>query len=266
MFENSGYSSQPQGSVQINYSGLGRGLQMLLMQRSGKLVDLVNTSATWTPINGATSALTSDGVVSRFNGTTSRVFQSSDYPHMGGNTGTFFIWMPRFGVYDLNVNCIFISTTSASNYLQLVSDGRVYVGVSMGTGAPNLANTRDRSVVFSARAGSTDVYFDGTRRVQGIGNALITSGPKTLNFGGYSGGADWDLDADVLIAGYSSIPWGEAECKAFHDNPWQLFQRRNATPIFTPTGDSGVLIPDLSSPGVIDVTSNSAKPELNVQY
>lgn len=47
-------------------------------------------------------------------------------------------------------------------------------------------------------------------------------------------------------------------------NPWQLFQRK--TPIFTPTGDSGVLIPDLSSPGVIDVTSNSAKPELNVQY
>jgi hypothetical protein len=204
---------------------------MLLMQRSGKLVDLVNTSAIWTPVNGATSALTQSGISSRFDGTTSRVFQSADYPHMGGATGTFFVWMPRFGVYDLGVNCIFLSTTSASSYLQLVSDGRVYVGATFGTGAPNLANSRNRSVVFSARSGSTDVYFDGIRRVQGIGNALINSEPKTLNFGGYSGGTEWDLDADIVIAGYSSTPWGEAECKAFHDNPWQLFYKKVNTPL-----------------------------------
>lgn len=47
-------------------------------------------------------------------------------------------------------------------------------------------------------------------------------------------------------------------------NPWQLFKRQ--TPIFTPTGESGVLIPDLTSPGVIDITSTEARPELNVQY
>ncbi len=211
---------------------------MLLMQRSGKLVDLVNTSAIWTPVNGATSALTQSGISSRFDGTTSRVFQSADYPHMGGATGTFFVWMPRFGVYDLGVNCIFLSTTSASSYLQLVSDGRVYVGATSGTGAPNLANSRNRSVVFSARSGSTDVYFDGIRRVQGIGNALINSEPKTLNFGGYSGGTEWDLDADIVIAGYSSTPWGEAECKAFHDNPWQLFYKKVNTPLDVTTKEN----------------------------
>ena len=57
----------------------------------------------------------------------------------------------------------------------------------------------------------------------------------------------------------------DAEIASLSTNPWQLF-RRTPRPIFTPVGESGVLIPDLTSPGVIDITANTAKPELNVQY
>ena len=56
-----------------------------------------------------------------------------------------------------------------------------------------------------------------------------------------------------------------SEVASLSNNPWQLF-RRTPRPIFTPVGESGVLIPDLTSPGVIDITANTAKPELNVQY
>jgi hypothetical protein len=57
----------------------------------------------------------------------------------------------------------------------------------------------------------------------------------------------------------------DAEVASISANPWQIF-RRFSRPLFTPTGESGVLIPDLTSPGVIDITANTAKPELNVQY
>jgi hypothetical protein len=72
--------------------------------------------------------------------------------------------------------------------------------------------------------------FDGVTRVIGIQDRLFWPGTKTLNFGGYTGGSDWDTDADIVIAGYTSESWTEAQARAFHDNPWQLFQRREWGP------------------------------------
>jgi hypothetical protein len=223
------WDQQPQEAAEIDWSGLGKGMQMLLMQQGGRLVDLVNPHVPWTPLNGATSALTSAGIASRFDGSASRVFQATGYADMGGVNGTFFVWMPRFGAYD-SAGSIFLSTPSADLYLQITPDGRVFVTSAQAPGAPSIANSRNRSVVFSGRASKTAVMFDGVERVSNVDNRVMWPGTKTLNFGGYTGGSDWDTDADIVIAGYTSEAWTEAQARAFHDNPWRLFQRREWVP------------------------------------
>lgn len=224
------YTKQPQEAVDIDWGGLGKGMQMLLMQQGGRLVDLVNPHVAWAPVNGATSAPTTAGVASSFNGTASRVFQATGYASMGGVNGTFFLWMPRFGAYDI-AGSIFLSTPSADLYVQLTPDGRVFLTGAQATGAPNIANTRNCSVVFSSRASQTAVMFNGVERVSNVNNRIVNAGTKTLNFGGYTGGTDWDTDADIVIAGYTSEAWTEAQARAFHENPWQLFRQKVNIPL-----------------------------------
>jgi hypothetical protein len=45
-----------------------------------------------------------------------------------------------------------------------------------------------------------------------------------LNLGRYVGGALRDFNGTILIAGYTDAIWGEAEARAFRENPWQLFK------------------------------------------
>lgn len=74
-----------------------------------------------------------------------------------------------------------------------------------------------------------------------------------------------DSSASYSLIGLFKRQIERHEVSLISRNPWQIF-RRFSRPLFTPTGESGVLIPDLTSPGVIDITANTAKPELNVQY
>lgn len=55
-----------------------------------------------------------------------------------------------------------------------------------------------------------------------------------------------------------------AEVVNLSKNPWQLFKRQ--TPIFTPTGDSGVLIPDITDVSAIDISATEARPTAAVTY
>jgi hypothetical protein len=72
-------------------------------------------------------------------------------------------------------------------------------------------------------------------------------------------------DTELLFGYNYSRVLADLEIRELTRNPWQILTK-TSYPLFAPTGDSGVLIPDLTSPGVIDIAANSAKPELNVQY
>ncbi len=75
-------------------------------------------------------------------------------------------------------------------------------------------------------AATCRVFLDGKDSGLTWPGAPAAWGPgnKNFNLGRYAGGTSWDFDGTILIAGHTEKIWGDAESRAFHDNPWQLFK------------------------------------------
>ena len=227
LFRNT-WTSQPQQPVDVDRNGLGKGVQMLLTQVGGKVVDVANPSIIWTPNGNAKTKAASKGVVATFDGVDD-YFSATGYSHIVGARGTFFIWLPRVGAFDTNGTVWFGTNTGAASFFQSSSTTAFCFGSGSFTNGTvtSIASTNNTSLVFSANTTvNTQRYFrngisEGT--LNASTPTAFASGSKTFNFGRYVGGTTWDADADILIAGFTTEIWGAAQAKAFHDNPWQLF-------------------------------------------
>lgn len=272
MFENSGYSSQPQGSVQINWGNpVSRGLSLLTMPGSrfqniiGSVgfggdrpsvvvgnggIGAVAPSGTTYPTVTLPTSLGQAYTVFAFGNITTVGTQGSPIDDDDGSTRGFLFRINATGGPD------FIPFTSGN--IPAVVSGADFSAAQLAAGV-SIAGTVDA-------AGNVAVWGNGTKTTGSLGGSPRPPSTTLALLNRKVGGTQIPTTRPVYLCAAWSRVLSDAEIASISANPWQLFQRRNATPIFTPTGDSGVLIPDLSSPGVIDVTSNSAKPELNVQY
>lgn len=228
MLFRSTWTRQPQQPVDVDRNGLGKGVQMLLTQVGGKVVDVANPSVIWTPNGNAKTKAAPKGVVATFDGVDD-YFSATGYSHIVGARGTFFIWLPRVGAFDTYGTVWFGTNTGAASFFQSTSLTAVCFGSgSFATGTvTSIANSTNTSLVFSANTTvNTQRYFrngisEGT--LDASTPTAFAPGSKTFNFGRYVAGTTWDADADILIAGFTTEVWGAAQAKAFHDNPWQLF-------------------------------------------
>lgn len=223
--------SQPQiGPVQVDYAGLGEGVQILLMPLGGRLVDVANPSVIWTPNGNAGIKATNEGIAAAFDGS-GDYFSTTGYPNLTGARGTFFMWAPRVGIAP-NYGQVWLVTNTGGvcAFQSPASAGTAYCfGSGAVTGASVVGNSINTSLVFSANtiAGSQRYFRNGLPEGTpdtGATPTAFPSGNKFFNFGRYMGGNSWDADADIVIAGFTTEVWGAAQAKQFHENPWSVFK------------------------------------------
>lgn len=209
---------QPQDAPALDYSNaLAKNLKMLLIPQGGRLIDLVNPSEIWTPNNNATVKPSTSGIAASFYGTDD-YFSCTGYAGMSGY-GTFFMFSSSIRGLD-SFGTVWFG--SSGSYFQNVTTQMV-VFASVLSGAPNVSNTKNTSLVFAGSSTGSVGYVNGAQAASGGGGAGLATGSKTLNFGRYVGGSSWDANADIEIAGFSSDVWTADMAKSFHANPWQLF-------------------------------------------
>lgn len=254
MFENSGYSSQPQSFTQLNNTNdLARGVLVAEYPSATRLIGV-------TGVTGVPTKLMRDGVC----WTTERT-NVSTVRHITplGKTIT------RGTVLVLGT--IRNGASDSGNPGRLVG-GLIHIGNSevdyMGRyrgSLPALNDGRLKCLIVRFSSSSvSDLFINGVfySPTSGTPSAFSNSTLTWLNDGSLPRSSAGEYS---LIVAWDRM-LSDAEIVNVSNNPWQIFQRRSATPIFAPTGESGVLIPELSSPGVVDLSSTSARPELNVQY
>ena len=209
---------QPQDAPALDYSNaLVKNLRMLLIPQGGRLIDLVNPSEIWTPNNNATIKPSTSGIAASFDGTDD-YFSCTGYAGMSGY-GTFFMFSSSIRGFDFHGTVWF--GTSAS-YFQSAATQMFSFSAQIGN-APNLSGTKNTSVVFTGTGSGSAGYVNGGLVSTGSAGTALETGSKSLTFGKYVGGAIWDANADVEIAGFSSDVWTADMAKSFHANPWQLF-------------------------------------------
>lgn len=230
LLPNQRFRSQPQFPFPIDYTGLGKGVQILWNPAVGS-IDLVKNRV-WSPNGNASISSSQRGKVFSFDGTDD-YYAHTGYPEITGNVGTFFMWCPIVGSSDSFGHVVF-GHSSPSVRGHQIFPGRELSHASTSSSSGTLSswfNTTDRSLVMTCggTAATTKAYLDGadsgvawtsTPGAWGTGN-------KNFNLGRYVGGTSWDFNGTILIAGYTTAVWGEAESRAFHLNPWQLFRISN---------------------------------------
>jgi hypothetical protein len=248
------WRQQPQEAVGLSRaSSLTDGLQMLLVPAGGGVGDAVNPGRVWTRSASSSVAPTPAGIGAVFTGANNRHYSFTGYGEIVGGVGTFFLWMPRVGVKPPNGPVFFGTNTGSASWWQLDNDSRFWVWGQQANPSPaftGLYNTNNRSLVFTSggTGGSLRAYVDGrdTGQSWSIGTVPgFATGAKTFNFGRWIGGDNWNVDGDVVIAGYSNRPWSPIEARWFHDNPWQLFAPRQ---IWVPSAAAAPALPTLSAP------------------
>jgi len=216
---------------------------MLLLPMDGALVDVVNGRVWTRGGNASASKGTPQGVAATFDGVDD-FFSFTGYPEIVGNTGTFFLWMPRVGVYDANGHVYLGSNTTSSSWFQLDVSHRPYVfGSLINVVGPDIRSSSNRSLVFSSdgTAASKAYFVDGTLQASGGAGAPVAfaAGNKTFRFGAWAGGGLWDCDMDCVVAGFTTRTWSDVQARAFHENPWQLFEPEPARVYFSEAAGGG---------------------------
>lgn len=218
---------------------MAKDVQLLLYPVGGRLIDIVNPSRDWVPTGDAKLIGTNRGRAASFDGS-GDYYAHTGYPEITGSTGTFFIWMPTVRTGGANGHILFGSTTGPQ-YLQITGAGVVYNFSSGSTG--NLSNyfsSTNTSLVFSSggTAATLKLFQNGADSGltwAGAPGAWAT-GNKVFNFGRY--GAGWDVNGDVIIAGYSKRTWTVADAAAFHANPLLIFEEESRS-IYLPSAGGG---------------------------
>ncbi|SEO52438.1 hypothetical protein [Nitrosovibrio sp. Nv6] len=221
--------TQPQHAAQIDYAGLAKGVRILFNPGVGPF-DLV-TGRSWTPGGNAAIATGQNGKVFSFDGEDD-FYACDGYPELTGNIGTFFAWCPMVGAGDVNGHVLFGTSSPNVSAYEIYPDLRVSVGSNnpSSAGLSSWFNTKNRSIVFASggTAQTCRVFLDGKETGLTWTAAPVAWGPgnKNFNLGRYIGGAFRDFNGTILVAGYTDAIWGEAEARAFRENPWQLFKTR----------------------------------------
>lgn len=222
-------ATQPQHAAQIDYAGLAKGVRILFNPGVGP-VDLA-TGRSWAPGGNAAIATGPNGKVFSFDGEDD-FYACNGYPELTSNIGTFFAWCPTVGAGDINGHVLFGASSPNVSAYEIYPDLRVSVG-SNSPSSGSLSSwfhTKNRSIVFASggTAQTCRVFLDGKETGLTWTAAPVAWGPgnKNLNLGRYVGGAFRDFNGTILIAGYTDAIWGEAEARAFRENPWQLFKTR----------------------------------------
>lgn len=104
---------------------------------------------------------------------------------------------------------------------------RVYTTSNPAAGWRTIVLTTDGSI--NGTTGKA-VWYDGVSQSMTLGAngaGVQGSSAQTLTLGraGFDTGAGC-LDGGIAVALIAERQWGEAEVKAFHDNPWAIFRRR----------------------------------------
>lgn len=255
------FRSQPQYPTQIDREGLGKGVQLLINPALGP-VDLA-TGRVWVPNGNASPSVDQKGRVLNFDGVDDD-YHYTGYPEIAGNVGTFFAWLPRvgnsdsFGVVLFGDSAVyFFPTNSSGGYV-------IYNFASKSTNAfPAFFNTTNRSTVFASggTAATLNVYLDGSDSgcVFTTAPANWGAGNRLIALGRYAAGSTWDFDGSVLLAGYTTVTWGAAEAKAFHQNPFALFKTQGRSLWPVPAGGGGVTA-TVAYVNTDDTSSASASP------
>ncbi len=239
--------SQPQEAAGIDWSNpLAASLRILFTgSQAPEARDLV-TGRVWTPRGHAGQVVGTDGKALSFDGTDDS-FDITSYPELSGSVGTFFAWLPVVRSADVgspNSGSIFLS--GASVYFQIgggANSGKTAVHGSLfnSSGAAlTWYNTTKRSIVLSSggSAATLKTFVDGRDSGHTYSGApsAWAAGAKPLRLGGFTENNAYDLNADILVAGYSSIPWSEGMARRFHANPFEIFAPRR---IWVPVSAAG---------------------------
>lgn len=220
------FRQQPQYPARIDYAGLGKGIQLLFNPALGS-VDL-STGRVWTPDGDVSIAAGRRGKVFNFPGFNGN-YSYTGYSEITGNVGTFFMWCPTIGPAD-NFGHVFLhGRVSVLNWFQITDARKVLAfGQESSTAIPSWFNTTNRSFVASSggTAAKIKAYIDGVD--SGIAWTVAPTswdaGNKVFEIGRYDAGSNWDFSGSILVLGYTTAVWGEAEARAFHQNPWLLFK------------------------------------------
>lgn len=224
------WSRQPQVNAKPDYSGLGAGIQMLLLPFRGSLLD-VAAEIQWTQSgNAAANKPTHNGYAASFDGVDD-YYAYTGYPWITGNIGTFFCWMPRCGVQDTNGWVVFGTNTTNNVYFQVFNaandDAAVFAQTVTTVGVSNIYSSFNTSLVFSSDGSAAGKQFciNGTSvgTASGLTPTAFASGNKSFRFGAWVAANTFDCDMDCVVAGFTNRPWSAYEARAFHTNPWQLF-------------------------------------------
>lgn len=258
------FLSQPQYPAEIDHNGLGKGIQLLFNPATGP-VDLA-TGRIWTAGGNASIAVEQKGKVFSFDGVDD-YYAYTGYPEITGNIFTFFIWLPRVGPPD-NYGHLYLGASSPLAYGYQVDEfSRITIGTgSIGSGTlPGWFNSTNRSliIVSDGTAAGTKAYVDGkdTGFTWGSPPTAWGTGSKNFNIGRYVGGVNWDFDGSILSVGMTSVVWGAAEAKAFHENPWMPFKApRRLFPVPSSGGDA--VIGSVAYTNADDTSSANATPAI----
>ncbi|WP_025039854.1 hypothetical protein [Nitrosospira briensis] len=220
-------NKQPQYAAPIDYAGLGKSIRILWNPAAGP-VDLA-TGRIWSTGGNAAIARGRKGHVFTFDGADD-YYGYTGYPEITGNVGSFFIWCPTVGAADTYGHALFGASSPVAFAHQINPAMQVHIGSSPPSNGtlPSWFNTRNRSLVLvsGGTAATCRAFLDGKDSGLTWPGAPAAWGPgnKNFNLGRYVGGTSWDFDGTILIAGHTEKIWGDAESRAFHDNPWQLFK------------------------------------------
>ncbi len=221
------FNKQPQYAAPIDYAGLGKGVRILWNPAVGS-VDLA-TGRAWSKGGNAAIARGQKGHVFTFDGVDD-YYGYTGYPELTGNVGSFFIWCPTVGAADTYGHVFFGASSPVVSGHQVTQGLQVQIGSSPPSAGTlsSWFNTRNRSLVLvsGGTAAKCRAFLDGKDSGLTWPGAPVAWGPgnKNFNLGRYVGGPSWDFDGTILIAGHTEKVWGDAESRAFHDNPWQLFK------------------------------------------
>ncbi|SFN73180.1 hypothetical protein [Nitrosospira briensis] len=235
--------NQPQYAAPIDYAGLAKGVQILWNPAAGP-VDLV-TGRAWASGGNAAIATTQGGRAFSFDGADD-YYGYTGYPEITGNTGSFFMWCPTVGAADTHGHALFGASSPVGFAHQINPGLQVHISstpASIGT-LPSWFKTKNRSIVLASggTAATCKAFLDGTDSgLKWAGPPVAWgAGNKNFNLGRYPGGTLWDFSGTILIAGYSDAVWGEAESRAFHENPWQLLKTRTRK-LWSSSGSAHIL-------------------------
>ncbi len=210
---------------------LSEGLRILLLPVNGNIVDVINPRQVWS--NGDKTnikrVVTKNGIGAGFNARAgASSWFSTGYENVSGKRGTFFAWMPRLGNPSTYGPAV-ISVGSLACQVGPSSEAFSFSALA-GTLSGYSFNRVNTSLVFWASDTHCGAIADGNYSSTTTGaTSVIASGSKTMRLGGYFNAdwnldAGWNLDGDIVIAGYSERVWTLDDAKSFHENPWQIFK------------------------------------------